>query len=154
MKVRFFERAIEQLVHHHVFTNLLPGGGSLSFANEVSPPHRFRRQSDCRGNLIHVSFQSKQRLRSAKSPKCAVWRNIRRQSRASYAHIGAFIRSSSMNGSAGKHHWSERCISASVDGEVDLHSKNLAIALRSSSVSNSRWMPFGGSHQIFAAVVN
>src|SRR5271156_4807326 len=71
-----FEGAGEQVLQIDLVFDDLPGRSLLASLKKVAAAEFFRAEADCPSDLVHVAFERKQALRSAKAAKGPVWRDI------------------------------------------------------------------------------
>src|SRR5262245_10474749 len=95
-----FQRAIEQAVHIDALANHLARRGCLAFLNEVALAKLLRRKPDCACDFIHLTLESEDALRRAKTPKRAMRWNVCRQRLTVNAHVRTEIRTGGVNRAA------------------------------------------------------
>ena len=74
--VGFLERAGEEMLHVDRVGEKLAGGGAVAGGEEVAAAEFFGGEADDAGDLVHVAFESEERLRRAESAKGSVGRDV------------------------------------------------------------------------------
>ena len=90
------------MIQIYGLVNYLTGGSSLSFVNEVAAAKLFGGQAHRLRNFVQVPLQRKDTLRSAKSAKRAVWRNVGSDGLTADANIWTVVGSGGVNRSSRK----------------------------------------------------
>src|SRR5215213_5123971 len=106
------------------------------------------------GDFVHVSLEREDALRRTETSECAVRRNVCSNRAAVNSDVGTEVWTSSVNRSARKHDGRECAISATVDGEVDLHREEFAVFRNRRFMTRVRWMTLGGGHHVFSAIID
>src|SRR5436190_24339316 len=101
-----------------------------------------------------MTFESEDALRRAKATKRAMRRRVRRDRRASDAHIGTKIGTGGVNRAAREHHRRKCAVRAAIDLEINLLREQFAVLAYGSLMSRAGGMALGRRHHIFRAVVN
>ena len=80
------------------------------------------------GDAVEMAFEREDALRSAESAEGAVRRHVGGDSAAANSHVGAVIGTCGVNGAAGENDRRKSFVGAAVDGEVDFHGEEFAVA--------------------------
>ncbi len=116
-----FQSAIQEVGHVDWFADHLMDREALALVNEVAAAQFVWRDADDLRRAIEMALESEDTLRGSESAEGAVRWHVGGDGAAAYPHVGAMVRASGVDCAARKDHLGKRCVSAAVDGEVDVH---------------------------------
>ena len=111
--------------------------------DEIAAAELVGRQPDRGGDLVHVPLEREEALRRAEAAERAVRRHVGRDRASAHAHVGARVRPRRVDRPARQDDRRQRAVGAAVDGEVDVHREQAAVARRppcdAASATGAAW---------------
>src|SRR5580700_1988465 len=101
-----------------------------------------------------MAFEREDALRSAESAEGAVRWHVGGDGAAANADVGAVIGACGVDGATGEDDRRKSFVGAAVDGEVDLHGEESAVAGDGGFVMGARGVALGCGDHVFGAVVD